>query len=218
MATRLQKMNAKLNLKATTYQELWYRLNIPISYLGLRDHHANRTSGENVADNVSYQSLIGRKVDVQAARDLFFNGIMERTNAAARDLLKSADARARKDVAWAYDVQDELADEGIPFSWELFESPEVALKNYAPGEGKLFEGDALPQSLHAFGNQKGEREMLRQATPYEVGMLFEFVYRHDHRPPGTSSPYPGLTIGTPGSPIRGTEVYKRYMREGGGNA
>jgi hypothetical protein len=60
--------------------------------------------------------------------------------------------------------------------------------------------------------------MLRQATPYEVGMLFEFVYRYNHRPPGTPSPYTGLTIGSPGSPIRGTEVYKRYMREGGGNA
>ena len=216
-ATRLSQLKNKFGLPdIETYLELWIRLNIAISYLGLRDHHANREGTASVTDNVSYQPLVGRKVDVMEARNLIAGKVRDMTSANARKLLKEADARARKDVPWAYEVQDELADLGVPFSWELFESPGVALKDYKPGKGKLFSGDLMLASFaSAFSNGSGETAMLQQATPREVGMLFEFQYKHNHRLPGTASPYPGLTIGTPGSPIRETEVYKRYMREGG---
>jgi hypothetical protein len=123
--------------------------------------------------------------------------------------------------AWAPEVRDTLAAQGIPFSVELLASPEMNLTD--PSQ-PLFAKGEHPQSLLGLGVlQVGENEYLRSLSAQE---LMTEVWPYNHRAAGSAVDddlRAGLTFGSPvllpngtylRSPLMSTDSYTRWRLYG----
>jgi hypothetical protein len=222
--TRLQTLNRAYGLGASSIAAAWSELEVPVQWAALQQFRTNDAGDElpPYLEDIPHVPLTRPRPHSTVARSQIVNRGTDRGRLKSRADLKKWRAGVDQNIPWAYEVQDELRDRGVPFDLALLHSLEINLS----GVGPLFSGKALPDSLLPFGNQAGERECLRLCTAEEVMLQYlPHDYALNKRPAGSAAPpgyEAGLTFGSPvfspalgryiKSPIMDEPAYARYRK------